>query len=469
MLRRGLLVLGMLLDVVGAGWGQQQSHTLIYAPGKSITLSAPAEFEINIAIKGIRRVRFFAQSPDGRVFVTAMYSLADNRLGSVSILDGWNESAHAFARTIPYLRHLHNPNSIAFWTDEKTGQTWLYVGLTDKLVRYPYRAGENAPGGAPQTLLRFPDYGLNYKYGGWHLTRTIAVGKVGDQPRIFVSVGSSCNYCQEREAARASILSMDPDGGNAKVVAQGVRNAVDLHWVPELDGGVLLATNMGADHLGDKLPDDTLLRIDAGADHAVNYGWPKCYFAEGKARFDTTALPRMEDPKFNAHTDSPVRGREDSVYGKQGSVAEAGTNLAAGGGHARGADPNAALGAPAEPLKSCEGVPAAYAWFRAHSSPLGFAYFPEGDTRLKASLLVVLHGAGHPGIGSGYRVVRLVGAERRPEDFIAGFMTVEHGKAVVHGRPCGILRVGPDSFLLTDDYLGLVYSVHLRGGVERVN
>ena len=32
-------------------------------------------------------------------------------------------------------------------------------------------------------------------------------------------------------------------------------------------------------------------------------------------------------------------------------------------------------------------------------------------------------------------------------------------KRVVHGRPCGILRVGPNSFLLTDDYLGLIYYI----------
>jgi glucose/arabinose dehydrogenase len=452
-----------LSSAIVAAWGQQQQkHTLTYAPGKSITLSLPAEFDINVSAKGIRRARFFAQSPDGRVFVTAMHDLADNRLGSVLILDGWDEKTHTFARTIKYLDHLHNPNSVAFWTDEKTGESWLYVALTDKLVRYAYHAGDVAPSGPPQTLIRFPDYGLNYKYGGWHLTRTIAVGKVGNASRIFVSIGSSCNYCQEREAARASIVSMDPDGGNAKIIAQGLRNAVDLRWVPEVNGGSLIATNMGADHLGDKLPDDTMFRIDAGAEHAVNYGWPKCYFAEGKATFDTTPLPSMEDPGFRAHLDAPERSRDGSVYGKQTCVAEAGTNLAAGGGHAAGADQNAALGKPPAPLESCEAVPAAYAWFAAHSSPLGLAYFPETDAKLGSSFLVALHGAGHPRIGSGYRVVRLAGAERKPEDFITGFMTTVNGRPVVHGRPCGLLRVGPDSFLLTDDYLGLVYFVHPR-------
>jgi len=35
-----------------------------------------------------------------------------------------------------------------------------------------------------------------------------------------------------------------------------------------------------------------------------------------------------------------------------------------------------------------------------------------------------------------------------------------NGKPVVHGRPCGLLQVGPDSFLLTDDHLGLVYAIY---------
>jgi glucose/arabinose dehydrogenase len=453
-----------VLSIVCGGFAsadaQKQSHRLPYSPGKSITLSLPAGFDIDVAAHGIRRARFLAKSPDGRIFVTSMYSVEDNRRGAVIILDGWNEQTHTFARSARYLDHLHNPNSIAFWTDTKTGQSWLYVALTGKLVRYAYHAGDVAPAAAPQTLIHFPDYGLNYKYGGWHLTRTVAVAEVRNVPRIFVSVGSSCNYCQEREVARASILSIDPDGSNAKIIAQGVRNAVDLRFVPDADGGSLFATDMGDDHLGDKLPDDTFFRIDAAADHAVNYGWPKCYFAQGKPTFDSTALPSMDDPSFRAHADVPASSGEESVYGEQRGVTAAGTNLTAGGGHKQDSDPNAAFGHAPEPLKSCEAVPAAYAWFAAHSSPLGFAYFPKTDSRLRASFLVALHGASHPRIGSGYRVVQLVGPEHKPEDFITGFLTIENGKPIVHGRPCGLLRVGPDSFLLTDDYLGLVYFVH---------
>jgi glucose/arabinose dehydrogenase len=253
---------------------------------------------------------------------------------------------------------------------------------------------------------------------------------------------------------------MNPDGSDAKVVAQGIRNAVGLRYFAEIDGGSLFATNMGADHLGDKLPDDTLFKIDARANHALNYGWPGCYFAEGKAVRDATPLPSMNDPAMKARTDAPAIHTQDSVYGKQSGVAEAGTNLPAGGGHAAGADPNAALGNPPSPLQSCEAVPPPYVWFAAHSSPLGMEHFTEGDSNLKDSFLVALHGASHPRIGSGYRVVQFTAADRKPKDFITGFLTFEGGKPIVHGRPCGLLRVGPDSFLLTDDYLGLVYYIH---------
>ena len=120
------------------------------------------------------------------------------------------------------------------------------------------------------------------------------------------------------------------------------------------------------------------------------------------------------------------------------------------------------LGHPPAPLNSCESVPAACTTFAAHSSPLGFAFFPPNNAALASTFLVALHGASHPHIGTGYRVVRFTASDRKPRDFITGFLTTENGKTVVHGRPCGLLRTGPDSFLLTDDYLGLIYFIHPR-------
>ncbi|MGA9587855.1 MAG: hypothetical protein WBQ95_21170 [Terracidiphilus sp.] len=440
----------------------QTSHTLTYAPGKSITLSLPPSLDIVVAATGLKRVRFFAQSPDRRIFVTGMYNLADNTRGSVFILDGWNEKTHTFTKITRYLDHLRNPNNIAFWTDPATQQSWIYIPLTDRLLRYRYGAGDNAPSSPPETLIKFPGYGLSYKYGGWHLTRTVAISKVGNATRVFVSVGSSCNYCQEDEVLRASVVSMDPDGKHLSIIAQGIRNAVDIHAVSELDGGALFATNMGDDHLGDTLPEDTFFELKTAATPPPNYGWPTCYFASGKPVLDRTPLPTLNDARANARTAKVPASQTSgqSVYGKQNGVAVAGTNLSAGGGHARGGDPNPELGKAPEPLKSCEQVPAAYTTFAAHSSPLGFAYFSSGDEILRGSFLVSLHGASHPEIGSGYRVVQFTPVDRKPRDFITGFLTHENGKPVVHGRPCGILRVGKDSFLLSDDYLGIIYYIH---------
>lgn len=437
----------------------QSAHTLTYAQGKSITLTLPDNLDISLAATGLRRVRFFAQSPDGRIFVTGMHDLGDNRLGSVFILDGWDTKTHKFARVIHYLDHLRNPNNLTFWTDAATKQSWLYLPLTDKLVRYKYNAGDNAPSSEPETLMRFPDYGLSYKYGGWHLTRTVAVAQSHGATRIFVAVGSSCNYCQEREVMRAAIVSMDSDGKNASLVAQGMRNAVDLRSILALDGA-LLATNMGDDHLGDQLPEDTFFQIDLNSKTIPNYGWPTCYFSHGKPVHDATPLPKLDDAGAIASTPTASGNATDSVYGRQSGVASAGTNLTAGGGHANTSDPNAALGYAPAPLNSCEKVPPAYTTFAAHSSPLGFEYFGQDNPILHDSFLVALHGASHPHIGTGYRVARFTQTDRKPHDFITGFLTVVNGKAVVHGRPCGILRTGPDSFLLTDDYLGLVYSIH---------
>lgn len=439
----------------------QTSHILTYAPGKQITLKLPDAFDINIAATGLKRVRFFAKAPDGRIFVTSMHDLSDNHGGAVYILDGWNEQSHRFTHIARYLDHLRNPNNLAFYTDSTTKQNWLYIPLTDRLVRYKYNSGDNAPTFPPETLIRFPDYGLHYKYGGWHLTRTVAVASINGAPRIFVSVGSSCNYCREDEVLRASVVSMDPDGKNQRLEAQGLRNAVDIQQVPELNN-FLFATNMGDDHLGDDVPEDTFFQLAVRANPVPSYGWPKCYFAGGKPVLDKTSLPTLDDARSagkTAQPAAPTTSPTESVYGEQKGVATAGTNLAAGGGH-HATDLNANLGKAPAPLTSCDKVPAAYTTFAAHSSPLGFAYFGEQDSALSNIFLVALHGASHPRIGTGYKVVRFSPADHTSRDFITGFVTMRHGKPIVHGRPCAILRLNRDTFLLSDDYLGLIYFIH---------
>ena len=147
--------------------------------GRTMTLNAPAQFEIIPAAEGLKRVRFFAKSPDGRIFVTDMYNLTDNKRGAIYILDSFDEGPGKFARVIPYMTGLHNPNSVQFHRDS-SGQDWIYIAETDRLTRRKFTYGEEKPTDTdPQTIATFPDYGLDYKYGGWHLTRTIAFSPAG--------------------------------------------------------------------------------------------------------------------------------------------------------------------------------------------------------------------------------------------------------------------------------------------------
>ena len=334
----------------------------------SFALNLPKEFGISVAVEGLKRVRFMAKSPDGRIFVTDMFNLTDNKQGAVYILDQFDPATRSFKKVAMYLNNLRNPNSIAFYTDPG-GVDWLYLAMTHQLVRYHFTKGETAPTAKPEVLATFPDYGLSYKYGGWHLTRTIAIGGNG---KIYISVGSSCNACEEKDDVRASVIEMDPDGKNQKHFARGLRNAVGLRWI----GAQLFATNMGSDHLGDHKPADTMYALKQG----TNYGWPYCY---------QVGRLRVGDPKFN----------------------------------------------PRSSKMNCLDLPPAYAAFAAHSSPLGLEYFGnDSTTKLRDSFLVGLHGSTKEHLNRGYRVVQVKGVNAgtaTPENFIDGFLV---GKKI-HGGP----------------------------------
>lgn len=272
------IVFILLTATVGFAQPRLVSQKIALTNGKTFSLNLPADFEIIPAAEGLKRVRFFAKAPDGRIFVTDMYNLADNKRGTVYILDGWDEKAGRFTAVKTYLTGLHNPNSVQFYRDAD-GQDWLYIAETGKLTRRKFTKDEDRPTDTnPQTLATFPDYGLSYKYGGWHLTRTIAFGNNG---KMYVSVGSSCNSCVEKEEVRATILEMNPDGSERRIFAKGLRNAVGIRWF----GKFLFATNQGSDHLGLRRPDETFYAVRDGAD----YGWPYCHSSNGKI---------IADPKF---------------------------------------------------------------------------------------------------------------------------------------------------------------------------
>ena len=398
---RNLLVLSLFFVVFAVPIFSQTAlvpQKITLKNGKSFSLNLPANYEIIPAAEGLKRVRFFAKAPDGRIFVTDMHDLTDNKKGTVYILDEFDAGTGKFGKVIPYMTNLKNPNSVQFYTDTD-GQDWFYLAETDKLTRRRFTRGETKPTDLkPQTLATFPDYGLSYKYGGWHLTRTIAFSPAG---KLYVSVGSSCNACDEKERQRATVLEMNPDGSGQRIFAKGLRNAVGLKWL----AGELFATNQGADHLGLNKPDETFYALKDGAD----YGWGSCYQSNGRVYLDRSPASDIKKP----------------------------TNR----------------------LKSCASVPRSYGYFPARSSAMGFDYFDETvpDANLKNSFLVALHGSTNKSLGKGYKLV-IFRKGARVRDFVSGFL--QNRKVV--GRPCDVMRTGENSFLFTDDYSGVVYLVRKK-------
>lgn len=379
--------------ILSTAWAQSPL-TLVPQPVElkknlRFSLQVPKGYRIAVAAEGLNRPRFFSRSPDGRLFVTDMYDRSDNKKGKVLILENWNDSTKQFEKVSTYLNNLHNPNQVAFYA--KNGRHYIYVAETGKLSYYPYLPGEEWPSAAPVVIARFPDYGLSYKYGGWHLTRSIAIRN----DKIYVSVGSSCDACIEKEEIRASIVEMDPDGANLKIVARGLRNAVGLKWVDD----VLWATNMGRDNRGPDKPEEQLMKIVMGG----FYGWP-FYFQYRKQV--------ITDPAF-----------KDSVkpaWVKRPPVSQWG--------------------------------------IRAHSAPLGLEYIHGfSDSLLNNSFLVALHGSTSVWRQRGNALVQMLPGGRYRE-IVTGFLQGKT-EDKRYGRPCDVLQWDERSFFISDDKNGVIYFI----------
>jgi glucose/arabinose dehydrogenase len=382
----------------------QQTFAVVLTPqkislrnGENFELNLPEDYEIIPAAQGLGRVRFFAKAPDGRIFVADTYNMSDNSNGTIYILDGWNAKTGKFEKITPYLKNLHIPNSVQFYTDEK-GQDWIYIAEVQQLTRRKFTRGETEPTDSkPQVLATFPDYGLAYKYGSWHLTRTIAFSPDG---KLYVSIGTSCNSCVEKKKekdVRGVILEMKPNGDDRKVFVRNIRNAVGIKWL----NGKFYASVEGVDHLGIDKPDETFYELQRGAD----YGWANCVQVNGRVEADPQYIKKKNKKEI---------------------------------------------------IPDCSFVPASYAYFPAHSSALGFDYFDETTTNkaLNKSLLMALHGSTNRADGRGYKIVTVRDGNVQ-EDFITGFLKDN----VTFGRPCDIMRLSQDSFLFSDDYTGTIYLV----------
>lgn len=363
-------------------------HQIQLKKKSPFALRIPQSYRISVAVEGLERPRFFAKSPDNRIFITDMHDRSDNKKGRVLILENWNDSSKKFETVTTFLQGLHNPNQVAFYS--ANGQHYLYVAETGKLSYYRYTPGSNQAS-LPTVIAAFPDSGLNYKYGGWHLTRSIAF----HNNKIYVSVGSSCDACIEKEENRAVIIEMDMDGRNAHIIARGLRNAVGIKWI----NNELWVTSMGRDNRGPDKPEELLHTVQPGA----YYGWP--YYFQYRKKIIT-------DEAFIDST-KPAWVKKPPI-------------------------------AP---------------WaFKAHSAPLGFDYFTHfNDSLLNNSFIIALHGSTSVWRQRGNAIVQaLPGGNYR--EIVTGFLQgkTENKR---FGRPCDVFQWDSVSFFISDDKNGVIYYV----------
>ena len=372
--RRARRVLGVALTLAGC-------VGLLPQPAPSADLSTirlPLGFAIELFAKDLGYPRFLTLDPRGTLLVSVP------RAGRVIALPDDNGDGQADA-VVPVVEGLELPHGLAFLDGQ------LYVAETGRVLRFDYDPATRRVRGAPAVIV--PDLPAR----GSHWTRTIAIGP---DRRLYVSVGSSCNSCEERDRRRAAIYRYDADGRASTPFATGLRNAVGIAFRPGT--AELWATVNGRDWLGDDRPAEYVTRVEDGS----FYGWPYCHW---------TPAGLMPDPDLG------------------------------GGDH-------------------CKAVRRPGFLYQAHTAPLGLAFYTGSQFphAYRGDLLVALHGSWNRSVPVGYKVirVRLGGAAPAAEDFATGWLV--GGR--YWGQPVDLAVAPDGALFLSDDSLGAVYRITYRGG-----
>lgn len=210
-------------------------------------IKLPENFRMNTYAEKLKGPRFMALSPDNVVFVTEI------RSGNVIALAD-TDSNGATDKYLIKAKNLKYPNGIAFYKD------WMYVGERHQVVRFKYSGYKNDLGKKEVVIPNLPS--------GGHSTKSILFGR---DDKLYLSIGSSCNVCNEKDKRRAAIMQFNPDGSAGRMYAGGLRNSVGMTINPK--SSKIWATDNGRDWLGDDLPPEEINIIKDGK----NYGWPECY------------------------------------------------------------------------------------------------------------------------------------------------------------------------------------------------
>jgi glucose/arabinose dehydrogenase len=367
------------------------------------------------------RISEFAANPeDGRLLLRAPngdFFLSEPGTGQIRILRPRGETADDAG---VFVSGLDRPYGMALYPAGATPK-YLYVANINSVVRIPYANGDLKASAKPETVVAR----LSPTSGG-HSTRTLAFSK--DDRTMFVSVGSAGNDAEGigaqppvplsqwesahglgaawgEEQDRALVLAFDPDGGNRRTHATGLRNCVGMLVYPAT--GDLMCSVNERDAMGDDLPPDFVTRVKGGA----FYGWPWFYIGN--------------------HEDHRHAGRRPDLKNKVTA-------------------PDLLLQAHSAPLGMT-----VY-----HAPPGAKHAFPkeyEGD------VFVALHGSWNRATRTGYKVVRVFMKNGVPTGEYQDFMTgmVMNDKEV-WGRPAAVAVAGDGALLVVDDANGMIWRIAPR-------
>lgn len=372
----------------------------------------PAGFKVEVFAADLKAPRVVRVAPNGDVFVAESYS------GRVTVLRSGQGTGKAAGRAV-FAQGLSQPYGIAFYPPGPNPR-WVYVGETNRVVRFAYSAGDMTARGPAEVIVPR----LTEK-GGGHWTRDIVFSP--DGTRMFVSVGSASNVAQQMpqkpldeaiawdkahglgagwasEQDRADVLVFDPMGQGRRVFAAGIRNCSGLGVEPHT-GEVWCATNE-RDLLGDDLVPDYVTRVREGA----FYGWPWYYIGDN------------EDPRRE------VKGQRPDLKGR---------------------------------------VTTPDVLIQSHSAPLGLSFYPDRQTgasafpvRWRGDAYVALHGSWNRSLRTGYKVVRVILKNGAPtgeyEDFMTGLVV---DQTSVWGRPVDTAIAKDGALLVSDDAANVIWRI----------
>jgi glucose/arabinose dehydrogenase len=369
-----------------------ENHPKIVPRPEGAWPQAPAGFKVTQFATGLTQPRIITRAPNGDLFV------AESAANQIRVLrdadgDGKPELNEVFAT------NLNRPFGIAFFP-LGANPRFVYVGNTDSVVRFDYTPGATQASGPAETIVPNIPSGNESVGGGGHWTRDLEFSP--DGKTLYVAIGSRSNATDDAsEERRAMILAFDPDGGNERIFAAGIRNPVGLATHPET--GALWTSVNERDGLGDNLVPDYITHVQPGG----FYGWPWFY------------LGPNQDPRH--------KGKHPELKAK--------TIL-----------PDVLLQSHMASLD--------LAFYDGANFPVDF----------KHDAFACQHGSWNRARRVGYKVIRIPlergVATGEYEDFLTGFVTPDGN---VWGRPVGVAVTSTGALVVTDDASGTIWRVEYVG------